>query len=104
MKIVDIEEDLEDDEFSELNPEEILEKIPTFSAEKLSDIVIANRYLGLFKELAVAAMQELSKRRESGDDFEYEKYIDKNVKDLPKLDFEVPGMDVILSNLKNMKR
>jgi len=60
--------------------------IASFSSEKLADIVVSNRYLGIFTELSIAAMKELSKRRTDGDSFEYENYISSHLADLPKLE------------------
>lgn len=71
----------------ELNEEQIQKDLSKYPSEKLADMVIAHRYLGLFKQTCVLAMEELAKRRENGDDFNYEGYIDTNIATLPKLNF-----------------
>ena len=57
--------------------------VKLFDNIKLCDIIIAYRYLGLMKDEAVLAMQELADRRAKGDTFEFEKYIDEKYKELP---------------------
>lgn len=97
-------DEINDDDYEELTPDEIKEKLPTFPSVKLADIVIANRYLGLYKELSINAMEELGKRRLSGDTFEFETYIDDEFKKLPKLDFSLPDLSSLISQLGNFKR
>lgn len=97
-------DEINDADYEDLTVDEIKEKLPTFPSIKLADIVIANRYLGLYKELSVNAMEELGKRRVSGDKFEFETYIDDEFKKLPKLDFSLPDLGSLISQLGNFKR
>lgn len=88
--------EVDDDEEIDFSEEEIKNNLPKQSSTKLADIVLSFRYLGLYKELSVSAMEELAKRRLDGDSFQYEKYIEDNLNNLPKLDFKVPDFNNIL--------
>lgn len=105
----DIYKDLDDpDENDDLldNPtyDDLVESLPKQPSTKLADVVISFRYLGLHKELSIASMEELAKRRITGDTFQFEKYIEDNLQSLPKLDFKLPNLDNILKNFGNMKK
>jgi hypothetical protein len=54
----------------------IKEKIPTYTSEKLCEIIVCDRYFGSFNAFAVSCMEELADRRIKGDQFEFEKYIE----------------------------
>ena len=72
-------------------------EIPNFTSEKLCEIIVCYRYLNLYKELNVLAMEELSKRRLNGDSFDFENYIDNSYKELPAIDLSIPDISSILS-------
>ena len=74
---------------SEAQEENFFTNVPKFSNNKLCEVIVANRYLGIMKDEAIAAMQELAKRRGSGDSFEYEKHIDELLAALPKFDLDI---------------
>lgn len=93
-----------DDDYKEMTEEQIKENLITFSAIKLADIVIANRYLGLYKNLAIDAMAELGKRRVGGDSFQYEVYIEDKLKELPKLDFSLPALGSLFDQIRTFKK
>lgn len=105
-KIIDFDAvDTDDvDDFSEMSEEEIKSNLNSFSAAKLADIVITSRYIGLYKDLAVDAMKELADRRIAGDTFQYEDYIDNQLKDLPKIDFTFAGVQSLLDQVKILKK
>lgn len=67
-----------------------IENIKTFVSEKLADIVVLNRYLGIYEAISKSAMEELANRRINGDQFEYEKYISSNLEQLPKINIKMP--------------
>lgn len=82
------------------------EKLSSFTMKKLCEIIVIDRYLGSLNKEAVMCMQELAKRRENGDMFDYELFIDNESKKLPifKIDLNQKmrvGYD--LSILKNVK-
>lgn len=93
----------EDDELLELDESEIVKNLHTYPNERLADLVISYRYMGLYKDLSIAAMQELGSRRANGDTFEYEKYIDENLAGLPKLDFTMQGLGNLIEELQKLK-
>lgn len=54
------------------------------SSEALVGMVVAFRALGVAKEEARAAMIELMRRREEGDEFDFESMIKEKINALPK--------------------
>lgn len=83
------------------------EKVKKFSTQKLCEIIITYRYMNIFREEAVICMQELASRREAGDQFDYETFIETEGKKLPdfkmnlKKKLQIGGFD--LSALKGIK-
>lgn len=92
-------EDLDD---IEMNESEVKSRIHEFSTTKLCDLIINYRYLGLFRELYVASMEELSKRRQNGDNFDFEKYIEENLNKLPKITLQVDNLYGALEQLRKL--
>ena len=86
----------------DLNEKQIQQDLPKYPSDKFADIVIALRYLGLFKQTCVLAMEELANRREKGNDFDYEGYIEMNMKTLPELNPKHGNMVEMLQNLRGM--
>ncbi len=82
-----------------LNMQEIKEKIPNFSSEKLCQIIVCDRYLNYNKELAALAMQELASRRSAGDSFDFESHIDKSLSELPQINNMSFDIRTVLANL-----
>jgi hypothetical protein len=80
--------------------EETKNKIPTFSSEKLCQIIVCYRYLNSYKELATLCMQELGKRRENGDNFDYESYIEKSLLELPEINLQPVDIRSLMSNIR----
>lgn len=74
-------------------------KIPSYSSEKLCEMIVCGRYIGFYPEVSVLCMEELAVRRDSGDVFDFETYIDTAYNSLPKLDFTVPDLRNVLSTL-----
>lgn len=61
-------------------------------SERLCEIIISHRYLGLFEKESIKAMEELSRRRSCGDQFEFELYIENNLNKLPKYSLNLKNM------------
>lgn len=59
------------------------------SNEKLAEIIVAHRYLGVMQSQAIAAMEELAGRRAQGDQFNYEARIEELFSTLPKLNIDL---------------
>lgn len=91
-----------DEELSKLNENEVLSNLDKYSSQKLSEMIITHRYFGFYPNIAVAAMEELSKRRCNGDNFDYEKHIEEGLNSLPKLNFKI-GDAFNLANLISKK-
>ena len=60
-----------------------IENIKQFTPHKLCEIIVTARYLGSMREEAIKCMEELARRRENGDTFQYESFIDQMAKKLP---------------------
>lgn len=84
-----------------INLEKVKENIPTYSSEKLCEMIVCDRYLGFCPEIAVFCMEELSRRRSNGDQFDFETYIEQQFQTLPKLNFSMPDLQSVLSSLSN---
>lgn len=81
-----------------LDLDKIRTMIPTYSSEKLSEMIVVERYIGFHPEVSVMAMEELAKRRMEGDPFVFENYIDQSLKSLPKLDFNLLDLRTVMLN------
>lgn len=75
-----------------LDQAEVIKNISKYSSVKLSDMIVTHRYFGLYKDVSVEAMKELSVRRINGDAFDYESYIETSLNSLPKIEFKIPDM------------
>lgn len=53
------------------------------SSQFLAAIIVVYKALGLDRDHAIACMNELAKRKNDGDVFDYDKYIDDNLKKFP---------------------
>jgi len=97
------------DDLASLDPEDtdkvfldlnkVRENLPKYSTQKLCDMIICNRYFVLHKDITVMCMEELAKRRDAGDTFDFENYIETNSKDLPDLDFTMPDLRTMISSI-----
>lgn len=87
-----------------INLQEIKDKIKDFSSEKLCQIIVCDRYLNYNKELAIAAMQELSNRRDSGDSFDFESYIEKSLSELPAINNMSFDIRTVLASLAKVSK
>lgn len=58
-------------------------KISTAPSEALCGYVVLFRTLALEKEFSIVCMQELMRRRELGDEFDFESFIEEKCKDIP---------------------
>lgn len=65
--------------------QELIDEVPEADSKVLAAQVVVYRTLGINKELAKACMVELADRRNNGDDFEYEDFIDEKVGAMPQM-------------------
>jgi hypothetical protein len=75
-----------------MEEENIQENIKHFSDEKLCEIIVSNRYLGVLRDAALACMDELSARRVAGNVFPYEKRIEELLASLPKINIDLKSI------------
>ena len=71
---------------------------------KLCDIIIAYRYLGLYKEIYLICMEELAKRRVAGDSFDFENYINDNLSDMPEIKFDLTDFNAAVGQLRKLTK
>lgn len=79
-----------------LDMKKVKENIPQFSNEKLCEMIVCDRYFGFGEKIAPFCMEELSKRRVSGDVFDFENYIDQAHKSLPVISNVIPDIRDVL--------
>lgn len=103
FNIDSLEEDDEDlkhlNDGEPVDPNFIKNNIANFNSKKLCQIIVCNRYLNLNKELALLSMEELSKRRSNGDQFDFESYIEESLSELPALNFKLPDIRDAISKI-----
>ncbi len=58
------------------------------TSKTLAAIVVSYRALGMHKEAAIAAMEELARRKAAGDEFDYEAWIKEKLKEVPTIKSE----------------
>lgn len=110
MKIEDFtfENIIDDDniiknENNPLNLGNVKKNIPSFSSHKLCEMIVCERYFNFNLDVSIYCMEELAKRRENGDVFDFENYIDNAYQELPQLNLNIPDLRVILSQIINVK-
>lgn len=94
------------DSYRPLDLKVVREKLPTYTPEKLCEMIVCDRYFGCFRDIALMCMEELANRRVAGSDFAFETYIEKQLSDLPKLStsFALPDLrDVLTQVVKSNK-
>jgi hypothetical protein len=72
-------------QYQPIDPADMRQRLPQFSSEKLCSIIVCHRYFGGFQEEAVMCMQELSDRRQAGQAFPFEEFIEQSLAKLPVL-------------------
>lgn len=96
----DLFDDFEDEDLVDYKPmdvNEVKQKIPTYTSEKLCEMIVCDRYLGGYRELGIACMEELAKRRAEGSDFNFEEHISKSMNEMPSLNLtNIPDIRDVL--------
>ena len=100
----DLDSDLEEITFAELDIQKIKDKIPTFPSKKLCEMIVCDRYFGCYKEIGIACMEELAQRRIAGDDYDFETYIEKAFAELPVLDLGLPDLGKVLRSMLGSRK
>lgn len=86
-----------------LNVDKIKELLPTYTSEKLCEMIVCDRYFGCYKDVAIMCMEELARRRIAGDEFNFESYIENSLKDMPVIDLSIPDLGDVLRQLTGKK-
>jgi hypothetical protein len=87
-----------------LDMDKIKENLPSYSSEKLCEMIVCDRYLGFGQKIQTICMEELAKRRIAGDAFDFESYIANAHKQLPVLDFKKDIRDVLKQAMGRIKK
>lgn len=85
--------DSPEQEYKPLDIETVRQMVPSYSSQKLCEMIVCDRYFGCFREVAVICMEELAQRRQNGDSFPFEKVINDAYSTLPELNFN-PNIDI----------
>lgn len=91
-------------EMPQLDMELVKTNIPTFTNEKLCEMIIVDRYFGFGEKIAPLCMAELSTRRINGDPFNFEEYIEKSQKELPVLDLNLDVRNILQQAMNAVKK
>ena len=92
--------DEEETDYPEFSIEEFTKNISSYKSEKLCSIIASSNVLKLNKEVSLLCMKELSFRREKGENFDFEGYIEQLSATFPKLEFTIPSLMDIIGSLK----
>lgn len=84
---------------SELNIDVIKNNMPIYTTQKLAEMVVCSRYFGFDSQITTMCMEELAKRREAGDTFPFETFIEDSYNKLPQLSIGIPDLRTILGQL-----
>lgn len=104
MKIDDLDLDNNEEiKMRTLDVNKVRNHIPTYSSEKLSEMIVVERYIGFHPDISVMCMEELAKRRMEGDPFPFEDYIENAFNSLPSLDFKILDLRNVLINAISKK-
>ena len=76
--------DLDPEEKKRLINEQQMASISTSASQSLAAYVVVYRALGMNKNIAIACMAELMKRKAVGDEFDFESYIEDELAKIPK--------------------
>lgn len=77
--------------------------LPKYSDEKLCEMIVCDRYFGFEHKISVICMEELAKRRTSGNTFHFESHIEQLQKEMPVLDLVNPDLRSMLHQVINGK-
>ena len=91
------EEDNDTETPTTLSLDLIKEQFPKYTIQKVAEMVVVARYLGLDNAITVACMEELATRRAAGDNFPFETFIEESYNKLPTLSFTMPDLRTALT-------
>jgi hypothetical protein len=82
--------------------EELTQNINSFTEEKLCEIIVSSRYLGILKDEAILCMQELASRRLNGSSFPFEQKIEEITATLPKINMDLKSVFKGIQSIKDI--
>ena len=85
---------------NDLSDEELKNICSKSSNEVLAAHVVVYRHLGIQKQTAIICMEELSFRKNNGSDFNYEEYINEQLKQMPPIQLSQQNRNLLFSILK----
>jgi len=88
----ELEELIVEDIPEEIGEEDFKKNISAMSQDKLCEIIVCFRYLGLMQEESMLAMEELATRRANGEEFNFEDRIEELTKGLPSINIDINKM------------
>lgn len=87
-----------------LDIDQIKANLPQYGNQKLCEMIVCDRYFGFEQKISTICMEELARRRSTGDAFAFEAYIDKISKEMPVLDLSgTPDIRTILNQALSRK-
>jgi hypothetical protein len=90
-----------------MSNDEFNANLKQYSNDRLCEVIVSYRYLGIMRDEAILAMEELAVRRSNGDEFLYEQRIEELMKDLPQINVDLNQIfkQINLTDLmKNIKK
>lgn len=104
LKGFDFDEDQDDvDGPSMLDINIIKSNISSYDDKRLCEMIVCVRYFGLDQNIGTLCMQELARRRELGDNFDFETYIESSYQELPVFTFGGTDLRSILGQMISPK-
>lgn len=97
------ENDISDTEIVQLDLELVKQNVPQYTSQKLCEMIVCDRYFGFDKKVSVICMEELSKRRETGDAFDFETQIELFEKEMPIMETGTFDIRKVLQQAIKMK-
>jgi hypothetical protein len=93
-----------EEEVVKFDLEKVKANLPSYSSEKLCEMIVCDRYFSFSPEMGVLCMQELAARRATGDEFIFEDYIEQAYNQLPKITLNVPDLRATLTQMMKMSK
>lgn len=81
FRLLDVSSGIQENEFKK--------NVPKMTDERLCEIIVSFRYLGIMQDESILAMEELANRRENGQVFDFENRINELSKDLPQINIDI---------------
>lgn len=100
MTIDNLDDLLNDDtplEDVRLDMDQVKAKLPSYTSEKLCEMIVCDRYFGFGQQIDVPCMEELAKRRLAGDAFNFESRIEEMYKELPEINLTKPDLREVMT-------